>query len=704
MLHLLTILLIPPILASTNTNSKATYINPEFTHSGENLKVIRFVAYDRFYEIVLEPNRTLLKPALKVHVLEGEDWSDQAIVTVPYKAEKFQYIDLKQLFQSEKIPFSEEALYRLIGNGRLRKLFQEVTGFVRLSSDCNNGVCIVNGVIQDSATGETFSFSTETLSNSKTAVKVTQIKEEELLEKIECLQLKASDGTRISPRRAPSPKFPILQPASILDKPSPSIPQNAMCPTRKKTMQIGIFADCNYTSSFSSTMEAKNEIINNVSIASSVLEKHLNVAIRLDSLYIVTSCSTGSSTTPFNQVCRPDYSINDRLNSFSKWRGGRKDNVAILQLLTNCYKSGTVGIAWPGTICKKDAVSTTDNRYIAGTSVASLHTKNSAVQIMVHELLHNMGASHDCDETGCLSTPPVDCCPCDNGCDCKGKYVMNSYTNFTPVITLSPCTIREVCNTLPIYGSCLYENSDTRGLQPTCGNGIKEDGEDCDCGDAESCALDPCCNPDCTFKAGAKCSDKNDPCCDQCQLIPASAKVVCEPGRGPCQVDSICDGKSASCPNLIRQLNGISCSNSSCNSLDVYQPSCVNGVCTSRDLQCRAIGTRTGITKACSDYSSTCQVYCELNFSCVKYDLFFMDGTPCSGSGICQEGKCVGGSILYLIKDYWLIFAYCLLIFVIFVYILISGLSNLRKQRQQKSQTSIQGTAVAGTEPATATE
>ena len=177
----------------------------------------------------------------------------------------------------------------------------------------------------------------------------------------------------------------------------------------------------------------------------------------------------------------------------------------------------------------------------------------------------------------------------------------------------------------------------------TCGNGILEEGEDCDCGTEEECKGNPCCSFGCKLREGAKCSDGNEPCCKKCQYRKLEDNFKCFTSKSQCQKDSICDGNSGKCPPIGKATNGIKC--------ELDGGTCASGICTSRDLQCIKVGKRLGITKSCKKMRNTCRLTCDSSGECVTMDAYFMDGTPCGSRGTCSAGQCSEYSISGFMED-----------------------------------------------------
>ena len=112
-----------------------------------------------------------------------------------------------------------------------------------------------------------------------------------------------------------------------------------------------------------------------------------------------------------------------------------------------------------------------------------------------------------------------------------------------------------------------------------CGNGVTEQGEQCDCGSAN----DPCCQCDtCTFKKGATCSNCS-PCCEKCQPISKAANKICRASLSPCDIEETCDGSSGICPADSWQESPSSCTPKG----STVQGSCqIDGTCKTIESVC----------------------------------------------------------------------------------------------------------------------
>ncbi|KAF9162040.1 hypothetical protein BGX21_011495 [Mortierella sp. AD011] len=409
----------------------------------------------------------------------------------------------------------------------------------------------------------------------------------------------------------------------------------------------GVAADCAYVRSYGGQVAARKQIFADFNTASGIYESTFNVALGIIALNIT---SENCPTTPvqgeeWNQDCSTAYTIDMRLSDFSKWRGQGdrvNDGAGLWHLMTKCNSGSVVGIAWTKALCQmksQEQSSSEGAQYTAGTGVSSITTNEWMV--VAHEVGHGFGAIHDCTASTCPAKDGVCCALSSTTCDAGGAYIMNP-SEQTATKVFSPCSIKAICGTIASSSGQCLKTPGTRETQSSeeniCGNGIKETGEDCDCGSTEGCANDSCCDgTTCKFKNGAVCDSMNDDCCLNCQLRPAGE--VCRKAISECDIEEVCTGTSATCPSDVKVADLTSCTGAG----NMTGLQCANGVCTSRDLQCQQ-QDRTGITGQC-EASTSCQLMCNdpngNALSCTQIPgTNFIDGTPCGFGGTCSGGNC----------------------------------------------------------------
>ncbi|CAP34665.2 Protein CBR-ADM-4 [Caenorhabditis briggsae] len=249
--------------------------------------------------------------------------------------------------------------------------------------------------------------------------------------------------------------------------------------------------------------------------------------------------------------------------------------------------------------------------------------------VVSHEYGHAWGANHD--STMFSDDPDVDeCSPNDQD---GGKYLMSPYAQRgydQNNVLFSPCSIKSIREVLiNKYSGCLEEE-----MNSFCGNGIVEDGEECDNGVETDEQEVSCCDKFCRLSVGAKCSPLNHICCTPtCQFHNSSH--VCLPGDPLlCKADALCNGLTGECPpappvaDQQECLEGGECFNGVClpfcEKKSIGQKSCI---CENLEISCR---------RCCRDQNGTC--------SPVPGPVYLRDGIRCS-KGTCRDRKCVNEAV-----------------------------------------------------------
>ncbi|KAH0544816.1 hypothetical protein FGG08_001045 [Glutinoglossum americanum] len=150
------------------------------------------------------------------------------------------------------------------------------------------------------------------------------------------------------------------------------------CPGTRKVALVGVATDCTYTGSFNSTESARQNVIAAINSASELYEKTFNITLGLHTLTVSESNCPGSppASAPWNTPCSNNITIQDRLNTFSAWRGTKADDSnAYWTLLTTCNTGSAVGLAWLGQACVADAQSSSGETVSGANVVARTSTE-----------------------------------------------------------------------------------------------------------------------------------------------------------------------------------------------------------------------------------------------------------------------------------------------------------------------------------------
>uniref|UniRef100_A0A8B9GJV9 ADA32 protein n=1 Tax=Amazona collaria TaxID=241587 RepID=A0A8B9GJV9_9PSIT len=225
-------------------------------------------------------------------------------------------------------------------------------------------------------------------------------------------------------------------------------------------------------------------------------------------------------------------------------------------------QAASVGATAPGTACQRDAVGIVAV-FQKGVSLESFSA------LLAQLLGRSLGIGYD-------ESPQ---------CHCPGHVCIMSpeALNFNGAKAFSSCSIRDFQTFLKQNTDCPLMRQSQPQLfhhQDSCGNGVVEAGEQCDCGSMEvgECALDQCCTPQCLLKPGVECS--SGLCCQNCQF--KHKHWQCRPAADEqCDLAEFCTGASASCPPDLYVQDGHGCEQGT--------GYCYKGRCQSPDLQCQQI-------------------------------------------------------------------------------------------------------------------
>ncbi|XP_041082688.1 disintegrin and metalloproteinase domain-containing protein 10-like isoform X3 [Polyodon spathula] len=277
------------------------------------------------------------------------------------------------------------------------------------------------------------------------------------------------------------------------------------------------------------------------------------------------------------------------------------------------FDDGVLGLAWVGApagssggICEKSKLYSDGKKKSLNTGIITVQNYASHVPPKVshitfaHEVGHNFGSPHDSG---------TECTPGESKSQSlkeKGNYIMYARATSGDKLNnnkFSICSVRNISQVLEKKrGSCFVESG-----QPICGNGLVENGEQCDCGYSDQCK-DECCydanqqeNLKCKLKEGKACSPSQGPCCTkECTYKPSTAKCREE---SDCAREGLCNGIQAMCPISEPKQNFTACHRGT--------QVCINGQCAGSICEKYGLEECTCASTDGNDERELCHVCCK---------------------------------------------------------------------------------------------
>ncbi|CBY07303.1 unnamed protein product [Oikopleura dioica] len=201
---------------------------------------------------------------------------------------------------------------------------------------------------------------------------------------------------------------------------------------------------------------------------------------------------------------------------------------------TKYFGQSVVGYAYTGTVGN-----ILDRKSMSGIVDSSRPFLSIAVTA-THEIGHILGMSHEDNyNTAGTCNDPAGCIMSASHAQGRSDYEWSQYAKNYARDNLYRVD-RLYDPPRKVYG------------EPVCGNGVVEDGEECDCGEP----ICPCCDS-CRKPPSAECTGGD--CCDleTCELKKSSA--ICKESRNACEPDIYCSGEDSFCAASVFYRNGFQC-------------------------------------------------------------------------------------------------------------------------------------------------